>query len=165
MGIFKKTVTLRLPVWGILAAILILALLVGAVAMHRPNREENRLLKTLDTQDVTAAYIIGYFLRAPDEKKLLSQEDTAALVSLLNQVKLTDEPYDLKLLGGHSAQYEFTLSNGKTFRFGCVDVPTEYFYWLDGKYYLCSELSDVNAIWRQLNTLYETQCQEYFPEK
>ncbi len=163
MKFWKKTVVLRLPIWSILAAVLVLIVLVGVLLLGQTNFWENLLLRTLTPDNISAVYIYDSGCTAV-QKEQLSREDIAAVTEAIHEVRLSGKPYELVVIGGGPCAYAFTMKDGSVFQFGCHLVSNSYYYWLDGKYYyICSEGdgTDLSAFTR-LESLYRQQSEMYF---
>ena len=163
MKLWKNTIALRLPLWGIGAVVLALLILIGVFILNQTNCRENLLLRTLDTDKISAAYICNSEGMTVQRNEL-SREDIVAMTEVINKICLLGKPYEFDAIGGSPCTYEITLNNGDALRVGCQLVGDSYYYWLnESYYYICATNDQVDlTVFAQLEALHRQQSEVYF---
>lgn len=164
-AIMKKTITLRLPVWSILAIILCLVLCLGALFLNQENIKDTLRLCALKPEGITSVYIMGTG-NAAFAQQALTREDIARVTQIVRTVRLSGKPYQLNPIGGGQSKYLFILEDGTQLHFFCMLASNGYYYCLNDRYYYIGDIEENPdlTVWDQLQALYEQQCQAYFPQ-
>lgn len=176
MNFFKKTFTLRLPLWLLLLLETAAVILIATAIILQTSIPKTLQLRTLRPGKVASAQLTYSPVRAPVQKVTLSKEDISAAVKLLNQVRLSGKPYSMQFIGGGPKSITFSLTNGTVLEFGIISSGN-YFYYVDGEYYyICSDGKFVGEglpgegadrhpgdldLYDQWEQLYESLCNKY----
>jgi len=152
----KKKIRISIPVWVLL---LIAVLVIAAVLLFTlgSSNKDQALLTELTEQNV-ASVTINHALYP---SQTLTDAETADLLSLLSQVELPGDPWDLSFIGG-TEQYTILLKDGRKIQFSMI-VTTSYYYGFNGRYYyLGKDAQQLPDTYRKLDALYNTQCARHF---
>lgn len=179
MKFLKKTRTLRLPLWLLLVLEAVAVLLIAIAIILQTSIPKTLQLRTLRPGKVVSAQLTYHPAWSPVKEAALTQEDIAAVVELINQVRLSGKPYKLQFIGGGPEIISFSLTDGTVLEFG-VRNSDDYFYCVDGEYYyICSDGNFVGEglpregadrypgdldLYDRWDQLYKSLCVKYFGE-
>lgn len=85
MGFFKKTITLKINIFALCAVLVLLIGIAAAIHFHVP---ENLFFKLLSPSHIETA---EFRLSGRQGYAYMTEQETAATVAILNQVRITDE--------------------------------------------------------------------------
>lgn len=113
MKLLTKPIYIRLCVSTVLVLLLILALLITGIVLYNNHVFHNLFFQNLSEEDVETVFV---YSRYGQDLAQLTQEETEAVITLLRNIRLQEEPYkDVKLLGGFGNGYHIRLKNGIAF--------------------------------------------------
>lgn len=138
MKFYKKTVTLRLPLWLLILLEVFAVLFVAVLVLLQTSIPKTMQLHTLRPNNVASAELtyVGWGVH---NAELTDEADVAAAMDLINKVHLPGKPYTMSFVGGGPSQLTFTLKDGSKLTFGTL-YATSYYYFVDGEYYyICSD--------------------------
>lgn len=169
MKFYKKTVTLRLPLWLLILLETTLVILAATFILTQTSLPKTWELHSLRPENISSSRI-QYFLGTAYHSAELTQEETTQLVRLINQVQLSGKPYVIESTSSPNSCV-FTLKDSSTLEFG-FQSGSSYYHYLNGKYYyICSDgflgegtdryPGDLD-LYNQWMQLYNQLCKKYF---
>lgn len=165
MKFWTKPIYIRFSVKALLLCLLLLSLLLTGIVFYKNYIFHNWFFKTLSTDKIEAIYVYN---SGEQEKSMLTEQETEAVVSLLRNVRLKEEPYkNYKLLGDRGNDYHIKLKSGISFDLNLSGGdPGVYIF--NGNGYSVGYRDDPDAaeafenLWR-LEELYRGHTQKYYP--
>lgn len=164
MKFFKKTLTLRLPMWLLMVLEAVAVLFVAVAILLQTSIPKTLQLRFLRPDRIASAQLT-YYGWGTEQKAILTEEDVAAAVKLVNQARLSGKPYKVFPIGGGPEIITFSLTDGTTLEFGVIG-SSDYFYCVDGEYYyICSDDSSGDLdLYNQWMQLHEDLCVKHLGE-
>lgn len=159
---WNKTIALRIPLWSILASVLVLMVFIGALFLGQTNFRVNLMLRTLSPEDISSVCIRDP-MRKTVQHNELTREDIAAVTAVVNKVQFRGKPYELNIIGGRPSGYDFTLNDGSKIHFAWQIAGNDHVYRLNDLYYICDADEEADlSVFMQLEEMYQKQCKVYF---
>ena len=152
-----KPIFIKFRLSTLLIVLLILALLVTGVVLYRNYVFHNWFFSTLSADKVEAIYIGNCY--HPETQ--LPEEAAQAVIMLLRNIHLEEEPYKNVAFFGSGAAYRIRLKNGTEFKLTAYSGgPLMYVFGTDG--YKVGERNDPESVAVYENILQlEKLLQEY----
>ena len=165
MNIWTKPIYIKMRAWVLLLLVIVRGILISGAVLYQNYVFHNLFFKTLSTNKIESVSVYSYYGK---ESTVLMAQETEAVVSLLANVRLREEPYaDYRLTGDKGNDYHITLKNGIQFDLN-VSGGDPGVYIINGKAYCVGYRDDPNAsgdfenIW-QLEALYNSHREKYYP--
>lgn len=168
MEIWTKPIYIKFRVRTLLIFLVILGILITGVVLYKNFVFHNLFFQNLSIDDIESIEI--YHNVRLGETAVLSTQDAEAVISLLRNIRLEEEPYsDYGVIGGHGNDFHIKLKNGIRFDLQLAGGdPGVYIFNGDG--YSIGYRDDPDTaekfknIWR-LDALYEELADKYFPKE
>lgn len=165
MKLLTKPIYIRFPVATLLVLLLVLALVITGFVLYRNRVFHNLFFQTLSSNNVRSISIYSAY-----EKELtpLSQEETDALIPLLRNIRLKEEPYQYYgLIGDQGNDYRIELKNGITFDLNLSGGDPGVYIFGEDAYSIGyrndpEAAADFENLWN-LEAMYRIHTEKYYP--
>lgn len=158
MDFWMKPVYIRVRVRSVLLLLLFLVLACTGIVLYRNYVFHNLFFQTLSENQIEGIYIYQEYQK---ESTILSNEDTQDVISLLNGIRLKEEPYKkFGVMGDRGNDYHIQMKNGKSFDLNVVFIG-------DRAYYIIGEDAypvEYNENCAAIRALYREHRQKYYPQ-
>lgn len=165
MNILTKSIYIKMRLWVLLLLLAVLGSLVFTLVLYQNLAFHNLFFKNLSAGKIEAVSVYSYYEK---ESTVLTAQETEAVVALLCNIRLKEEPYvDYRITGDKGNDYHIKLKNGIEFDLN-LSGGDPGVYIINGKAYSVGYRDDPNAsgdfanIW-QLEELYNSHREKYYP--
>ena len=160
MKFWKKSFTLRIPVWCLILICILTIVGVVLCILSQTNFWLNLQLRTMDTQDVASIT-----LYMGEHSVVLDKTDTKQMVKLINTIELEGKPFIPEgwIGSGSLYTYKVTLKNGDVLYMDDKSLPDAYLYHINDKLYYAGNKEKVSCTaLDQWLEIYQSHCIKYF---
>ena len=113
MSFWTKPIYVKFRLWSLLILLIILGIIISGVVLYKNYVFHNLFFKTLSLDKIESICVYN------DDRQgttVLSEEETEAVVSLLRNIRLKEEPFiNYGLIGDQDNGYHIKLKNGISF--------------------------------------------------
>ena len=156
MEFWLRPVYIRVRIRTLLILLLALTSIWTGIILYRNYVFQNLFLKNLSTHLIEEICIYQEYQK---DCTALDSDDTQAVISCLNGIRLKEEPYkDFHIVGDRGNDYLIRLKNGKSFVLNMFIIGDQAYYVFNQDTYPVEH----NENFQTFRTLHEAHMQKYY---